>query len=112
MTVYTKSSARTLSGFSILAAFVRGVQNATAVALTVIRNRAAVKSLGDLDDYLLADIGLTRADLREAASVPLHLDPTLSLAIKVHAGPQAERQMRPRGRRGDGVAPGSLWRSS
>ncbi len=110
MTAYTKTSARTHSGVSTLAGIGRGVRNAIAVAFTVIRNRAAVKSLGDLDDYMLADIGLTRADLREAASAPIHHDPTLALAMKVHAGAASEPACRVRGRRGDGAAPDSLWR--
>ncbi len=110
MTAYSKTSARTSSGVLILSGFGRSLKNAIAVAFTVIRNRAAVKSLGDLDDYMLADIGLTRADLREAASVPIHHDPSLALAIKVHAGPDREQTPRGRGRRGDGAAPDSLWR--
>jgi len=84
MTAFQKTSARTVSGSPLTAAVWRGLSNAVAFAVTVIRNRAAVRSLGDLDDYLLADIGLTRADLREAIAVPLTDDPSRLLAARVH----------------------------
>lgn len=51
---------------------------------TLWRNRRQVRRLDELDDHLLFDIGLTRADLREACMTPLHLDPTLRLALMVH----------------------------
>jgi len=49
-------------------------------AWTAIVNRYNVKALDELDDYQLADIGLTRDDLREAFRTPLLTDPTLKLA--------------------------------
>jgi hypothetical protein len=41
---------------------------------------ASFAHLADLDDRMLADIGLTRTDLRDACSEPLWRDPTSMLA--------------------------------
>jgi uncharacterized protein YjiS (DUF1127 family) len=49
-------------------------------ALWVSRNRKAMAALARLDDRMLADIGLTRADIRDAVSQPLWSDPTVVLA--------------------------------
>ena len=41
-----------------------------------LRNRRDAMRLADLDDRMLADIGLTRCDLRDAYAEPLWRDPT------------------------------------
>jgi uncharacterized protein YjiS (DUF1127 family) len=56
-----------------------------------LKNRSAASSLANLDDHMLADIGLTRSDLRDAYSEPLWHDPT-----DVLAGRAAERRLRRR----------------
>jgi uncharacterized protein YjiS (DUF1127 family) len=43
------------------------------------RRRHAAAELAGLDDHLLADIGLTRADLADALAQPMWRDPTLAL---------------------------------
>jgi len=55
-----------------------------------VRNRAAT-TLAGLDDHMLADIGITRSDLRDAYAEPLWHDPT-----DVLAGRAAERRLRRR----------------
>jgi len=45
--------------------------------------RHALAQLGSLDDHMLQDIGITRADVRDAASAPLGADPTRLLALRV-----------------------------
>jgi uncharacterized protein YjiS (DUF1127 family) len=45
-----------------------------------LRNRRDAMRLAALDDRMLADIGLTRCDLRDAYSEPLWHDPTDVLA--------------------------------
>jgi uncharacterized protein YjiS (DUF1127 family) len=56
-----------------------------------LKNRSAASSLASLDDHMLADIGITRSDLRDAYSEPLWHDPT-----DILAGRAAERRLRRR----------------
>jgi uncharacterized protein YjiS (DUF1127 family) len=56
-----------------------------------IQNRRAAAGLAGLDDHMLADIGITRSDLRDAYSQPLWHDPTDILASRA-----AERRTRKR----------------
>ena len=56
-----------------------------------IKNRRAATALAGLDDHMLADIGITRSDLRDAYSEPLWHDPT-----DVLVGRAAERRTRRR----------------
>jgi uncharacterized protein YjiS (DUF1127 family) len=56
-----------------------------------VKNRRAAATLAGLDDHMLADIGLTRSDLRDAYSEPLWHDPT-----DVLVGRAAERRQRRR----------------
>ena len=44
------------------------------------RHRHDATALAALDDHMLADIGLTRADLNDALAEPLWRDPTMVLA--------------------------------
>lgn len=44
------------------------------------RNRRAVGRLSELDDHVLADVGLTRGDVDAALSRPLIHDPSIELA--------------------------------
>ena len=43
------------------------------------RNRRTIAALNEQDDYLLADIGLTRRDVRSAMAEPIWRDPTATL---------------------------------
>jgi uncharacterized protein YjiS (DUF1127 family) len=47
-----------------------------------IKHRHDAAMLGGLDDRMLADIGLTRSDLRDAFSEPLWRDPTTILVSR------------------------------
>ena len=47
--------------------------------IVAIKHRRELAHLADLDDRMLADIGLTRTDLRDACSEPLWRDPTSML---------------------------------
>jgi uncharacterized protein YjiS (DUF1127 family) len=49
-----------------------------------IKHRRDLAHLNDRDDRMLADIGLTRADLYDASSEPFWVDPTTTL--QEHAG--------------------------
>jgi len=47
------------------------------------KNRHDAAMLASLDDRMLADIGLTRGDLRDAFSQPLWQDPTVVLTSRI-----------------------------
>jgi len=61
--------------------------------LRVAAHRHAMNELGGLDDRELADIGLSRQDLRDVTALPLTLDPTEQLAQR--ARERAEKALRP-----------------
>ena len=52
--------------------------------LQTIKNRRDATMLAGLDDHMLADIGLTRGDLRDAYSEPVWRDPTAILVSRSH----------------------------
>jgi uncharacterized protein YjiS (DUF1127 family) len=97
MTTITRSTRFRVHRQPIAAAFAQSVLRASAAAWTAMRGRSQVRRLAELDDHLLEDIGLSRADLEDARSVPIYSDPTVMLASR--AGNTDPR--RPRGRRGD-----------
>lgn len=45
--------------------------------------RAAIHQLGGMNDRELADIGLTRQDLRDATALPVGDDPTRIFAMRI-----------------------------
>ena len=55
--------------------------------VVAIKHRRELAHLADLDDRMLADIGLTRTDLRDACSEPLWRDPTSMLARRAGGRP-------------------------
>jgi uncharacterized protein YjiS (DUF1127 family) len=48
------------------------------------RNRRKLYRLGDLDDHLLADIGIERGEIEEALRLPLTLNPLYELDRRAH----------------------------
>src|SRR5262245_53433768 len=58
---------------------------ATGRLAAAIKGRSALHDLADRDDRMLADIGLTRDDLRAAFSQPLWRNPSAVLAARVCA---------------------------
>jgi uncharacterized protein YjiS (DUF1127 family) len=67
---------------------------------TAFRHRHDATVLMRFDDRMLADIGLTRRDVREAFSEPVWRDPTDLLAERV-----AGRRLRPRSSRAPSIVP-------
>lgn len=49
-----------------------------------LKNRRDAVILAGLDDHMLADIGLTRGDVRDAFSEPVWRDPTTILVSRAH----------------------------
>ena len=47
-----------------------------------VKNRHDASLLAEMDDRMLADIGLTRSDVRDAVSEPIWSDPTAILASR------------------------------
>jgi len=60
------------------------VADRTRQVLQTLKNRRDAASLAGLDDRMLADIGLTRGDLRDAISEPVWRDPTAILVSRAH----------------------------
>lgn len=50
--------------------------------IKALGRRRYLVQLGEFDDHMLKDIGLTRADLRDASSGPLWKDPTATLVVR------------------------------
>jgi uncharacterized protein YjiS (DUF1127 family) len=50
----------------------------------MLKNRRDAAMLTGLDDRMLADIGLTRGDVRDAYSEPVWRDPTTILVSRAH----------------------------
>ncbi|MBN8958698.1 MAG: DUF1127 domain-containing protein [Rhizobiales bacterium] len=69
--------------------FARAVRVAGVAGLRVVefyrsfKSRREMRMLAGFDDRMLADIGLTRSDLRDAVSEPLWRDPTHVLVTRV-----------------------------
>jgi uncharacterized protein YjiS (DUF1127 family) len=91
---------------SAVAALVTGLRAIS----RALKNRRDAAMLAGMDDRMLADIGLTRSDLRDAYAEPLWRDPTDRLADRV------SEKRRYRRRRGDGsemaspsIAPGRAF---
>jgi uncharacterized protein YjiS (DUF1127 family) len=83
MTFY--SDTQTPSQF---ARFINAVAGIVALRLRefvqLVKNRHDATTLAGLDDRMLADIGLTRGDLRDAFSEPVWRDPTDLLVSRAH----------------------------
>ena len=73
--------------------------------LQILKNRREAAMLVGLDDRMLADIGLTRGDLRDAISEPVWRDPTAILVSRAH-----ERRINRR-RTSIGLAPKGVRRA-
>ena len=60
------------------------VGNGMRALLQTIKNRRDAMVLARMDERMLADIGLTRGDVRDAVSEPVWRDPTAILVSRVH----------------------------
>lgn len=76
--------------------------------LRMLKHRRDAAVLAGLDDRMLADLGLTRSDLRDALSGPFWRDPTAILVSRVHERRQAGRERRPRRIEGGSVVAPSI----
>jgi uncharacterized protein YjiS (DUF1127 family) len=74
----------------------RGLAMRLAIAVSAAyrgwRNRREFRRLGEMSDYELADVGLTRADLHLAMASPFDFDPTARLGVLAEARVEAMRK--------------------
>ena len=61
-----------------------GASRAANWPFRVAAARATLRALGQMDCRELADIGLTRCDLRDASALPLDRDPSELLVARAH----------------------------
>ncbi len=64
----------------VRAAFISPCNGMRKCAARLLKNRRNARQMAGMDDRMLADIGLTRSDLRDAYAQPLWRDPTDVLA--------------------------------
>src|SRR5688572_7218493 len=83
MTFYADT--QTPSHFARMVNAVAGIVVArTRAVFQIFKNRRDATMLTSLDDRMLADIGLTRGDVRDAYSEPVWRDPTAILVSRAH----------------------------
>ena len=81
MSIYADT--QTPSQFARLVHAVAGIAVASARQFVqMVKNRRDASVLAGMDDRMLADIGLTRGDLRDAISEPVWRDPTAILVSR------------------------------
>src|SRR5437868_11317057 len=83
MSIYADT--QTPSHFARLVNAVAGVvAGRSRQALQMLKNRRDAVILAGMDEHMLADIGLTRGDVRDAFSEPVWRDPTAILVSRAH----------------------------
>lgn len=71
------------SSFGTMASALLVASSRAALGLArAVYHRHTLNLLGEFDDRMLKDIGLSRADLRDAASGPFWQDPTAVLVVR------------------------------
>lgn len=75
----TRNSARSSAG-QVFRHAISAVSGKVAALVRILLNRRVAGQLQHLSDHDLADIGLTRDDLRHGLSMPFTVDPTAELA--------------------------------
>ena len=79
------SDTQTPSQFAWLVQSLAGsVGNGVRSILQTMKNRRDAMMLAGMDEHMLADIGLTLGDVRDAFSEPVWRDPTAILVSRVH----------------------------
>jgi uncharacterized protein YjiS (DUF1127 family) len=89
----TRSAAtmKTHTGTSILGQFARALNS----LVKAFKDRREVMNLAEFDDRMLADIGLTRGDVRSALEEPMHQSPSWVLVRRADQRARSARKARP-----------------
>ena len=91
----------------VLRTFWSGASRAAAWPFRVAAARSNLRALSQMDRRELADIGLTRCDLRDASALPLDCDPTALLAARARERQANAFTAPPTAWDGDGADEGS-----
>ena len=79
------SDTQTPSHFALAVNLIAGfVAERLRTVLQTWKNRRDATILAGMDEHMLADIGLTRGDVRDAFSEPVWRDPTALLVSRAH----------------------------
>jgi uncharacterized protein YjiS (DUF1127 family) len=79
MTMITQTATAAASGAGSIVALAGIVARRLVQFARAVKNRRDAATLASFDERMLADIGLTRSDLRDALSEPLWRDPSAIL---------------------------------
>jgi uncharacterized protein YjiS (DUF1127 family) len=83
MSIYAEALTPSHFAATVNAVYGFAVERGRAV-LQLLKNRREAAVLAGLDDRMLADIGLTRGDVRDAYSEPVWRDPTAILVSRAY----------------------------
>jgi uncharacterized protein YjiS (DUF1127 family) len=79
MSIMSKASSSVTTPFQLVLAGARTIIRGIDRLVRAFRHRKGVSMLAGFDERMLADIGLTRSDVRDAFAEPLWRDPTAIL---------------------------------
>ena len=71
------------------AGILHSILNASRRVLKGLQDRRQVARLTEFDDHMLADIGLSRRDVKEALDLPFSYDPGVELQLRAHRNVRA-----------------------
>ncbi len=89
----TRSARMTTPAFGL--AFLVQFTRQLAALVKAFKDRREVMNLAEFDDRMLADIGLTRDDVRSALEEPMHLSPSWVLVRRADRRARFERAAAP-----------------
>jgi len=83
MSFYSDTQTASLGAW-LVQSLAGSVGNGVRAVLQTIKNRRDATILAGMDERMLADIGLTRGDVRDAISEPVWRDPSAILVSRAH----------------------------
>ena len=83
MSFYSDTQTPSLAAW-LVNAVAGSIGNRVRAVLQMLKNRRDATVLAGMDEHMLADIGLTRGDVRDAFSEPVWRDPTAILVSRAY----------------------------